>query len=42
MTNKIQIEETEYLEKPRTKYIKVEQNLNKKLTKVSSAATYDT
>ena len=42
MTQKVQIEETEFFENHKTQYIKVEQNLNKKLTKVSSAATYDT
>ena len=42
MTRKTTIEQTEYLEKPATKYIQVQRNLTKKLTKASSVATFDT
>lgn len=42
MTRKTTIEQTEYLEKPGTKYIEVQRNLTKKLTKASSVATFDT
>ena len=42
MMRNIKVDGTEYLEKPETRYIKVERNLNQKLTKASSVATYDT
>lgn len=42
MTNKITIDESEPTDRAVKQFIKVERNLNKKLTKASSVATYDT